>query len=132
MYTRSGFWYRGTSECALVPVFGTGEHPPKPPFWKLPFCEPPTFLRFLTPPFAILTPDIPQSEIAETIFYESGGSERENSGELLWASLNFSQNPSQFITPCLVNYMSKFHLPELLGLGGPTIPLTCLCVEWST
>ena len=51
----SGFWYRGTSACTLVPVFGTGEHPnvssfsflvpghpPKPPFWKPPFCEPPT------------------------------------------------------------------------------------------
>ena len=31
----------GTSECTLVPVLGTGEHPPKPPFWKPPFCEPP-------------------------------------------------------------------------------------------
>ena len=46
------FWCRGTSECTLVPVFGTGEHPnvpsfrflarehlPKPPFWKSPFCN---------------------------------------------------------------------------------------------
>ena len=24
MYPRSGFWFRGTSECALVPVVGTG------------------------------------------------------------------------------------------------------------
>ena len=31
MYPRSGF--------------GTGEHPPKPPFWKPRFCEPPTHLR---------------------------------------------------------------------------------------
>ena len=23
MYPRSGFWYRGTSECTLVPVLGT-------------------------------------------------------------------------------------------------------------
>ena len=56
MCPRSGFWCRGTSECTLVQVFGTGEHlhvpsfrffgagehPPKPPFWKPPFCEPPT------------------------------------------------------------------------------------------
>ena len=34
MFPRSGFRYRGTSECILVPVFGTGEHPLKPPFWK--------------------------------------------------------------------------------------------------
>ena len=25
--------------CTLVPVFGTGEHPPKPPFWKPPFAN---------------------------------------------------------------------------------------------
>ena len=37
----SGFWYRGKSECTLVPVFGNGEHPPKPPFWKPPLCEAP-------------------------------------------------------------------------------------------
>ena len=34
------FWYRGTSECTFVPVSGTGQHSPKPPFWKPPFCEP--------------------------------------------------------------------------------------------
>ena len=34
MYPRSGFRYRGTSECTLVPVLGAGEHPPKPPFWE--------------------------------------------------------------------------------------------------
>ena len=53
---RSGFGYRGTSECTLVPVFGTGEHQNLPsfrfveqanirrnaPFGKPPFCEPPT------------------------------------------------------------------------------------------
>ena len=27
MCPRSGFWYRGTSECTLVLAFGTGEHP---------------------------------------------------------------------------------------------------------
>ena len=32
----------GTSECTLLPVFRAREHPPKPPFWKQPFCEPPT------------------------------------------------------------------------------------------
>ena len=42
MYPRSGFWYQGTSECALAPVFGAGEHPPKQPFWKPPFSDPPT------------------------------------------------------------------------------------------
>ena len=41
MYPCSGFWYRRTSECTLVRVFGTGEPPPKPPLWKPPFCEPP-------------------------------------------------------------------------------------------
>ena len=30
----------------------------------------------------------------------------------------FSQNPSQFITPCLVAEILKFHLRELLGFGG--------------
>ena len=45
MYPRSSFWYWGTSECTLVPGFGTGEHPPKPPFWKPPFCEPPKMRR---------------------------------------------------------------------------------------
>ena len=45
MYPRSGFWYRGTSTCTLVPFFGAGEHPNvpnlgQPPFWKPPFCEP--------------------------------------------------------------------------------------------
>ena len=57
MYPRSGFWYRGTSACTLIPVFGTGEHPnipssnfgtgehvSKPPFWKLPLCEPPNLV----------------------------------------------------------------------------------------
>ena len=41
MCPRSGFWYRGTSECTLALVFVTGEHLPKPPFWKPPFREPP-------------------------------------------------------------------------------------------
>ena len=31
----------------------------------------------------------------------------------------FSQNSSQFITPCLVAENLKFHLHELLGFGGP-------------
>ena len=41
MYGRSGFGTETTSECTLVPFFGTGEHPPKPPLWKPPFCQPP-------------------------------------------------------------------------------------------
>ena len=40
MHPRSGFRYQGTSECTLVPVFGTGEHPPKPPFGNHPFANP--------------------------------------------------------------------------------------------
>ena len=36
---------------------------------------------------------------------------------------NFSQNSSQFVTPCLVSTpvaeISKFHLRELLGFGAP-------------
>ena len=32
MYPHSGLWYRGTSACTLVPVFGTGEHPNVPSF----------------------------------------------------------------------------------------------------
>ena len=53
MYPRSGCWYRETSACTLVPVFGTaehlnvpsfrffgtGKHPPKPLFWN-PFANP--------------------------------------------------------------------------------------------
>ena len=38
-YPRSGFRSGGTSERTLVPVFVPGEHPPKPPFWKPPFCQ---------------------------------------------------------------------------------------------
>ena len=30
----------------------------------------------------------------------------------------FSQNSSQFMTPCLVAENMKFHLRELLGFGG--------------
>ena len=41
MYPRSGFCSKVTCEYALVPGFGTGEHPPKPPFWKPPFCKSP-------------------------------------------------------------------------------------------
>ena len=33
----------------------------------------------------------------------------------------FSQNSSQFITPCLVAEIIKFHLPEFLGLGGHNV-----------
>ena len=33
-YPGSGFRSGGTCERTLVPVFGTGEHPPKPPFCK--------------------------------------------------------------------------------------------------
>ena len=32
MYPHSGFDTGGTSECTLIPVFGTGEPLPKPPF----------------------------------------------------------------------------------------------------
>ena len=42
MWPRSGFRSEGGfGECALVPVFVPGEHPPKPPFWKPPFCQHP-------------------------------------------------------------------------------------------
>ena len=34
-------------ERTLVPVFVPGEHPPKPPFWKPPFCELPKVQMFL-------------------------------------------------------------------------------------
>ena len=44
MYLGSGFWYRGTSKCTLLPVFGTKKHLPKPPFWKSPFSEHDTFV----------------------------------------------------------------------------------------
>ena len=40
MYPRSGFRSGRTSECTLVPVSVPGEHPPKPPFWQPPFCQP--------------------------------------------------------------------------------------------
>ena len=32
MYPRSGFWYGGTSDCSLIQVFSTGEHPNVPSF----------------------------------------------------------------------------------------------------
>ena len=32
MYSRSSIWYRGTSACAFVPVFGTGENQNVPSF----------------------------------------------------------------------------------------------------
>ena len=38
---RSGFWYRRSVFCTLVPIWGGArEHLPKQPFWKPPFCEP--------------------------------------------------------------------------------------------
>ena len=40
-YPRSLCGTGGISECTPVLVFGTGEHPPKPPLWKPPFCKPP-------------------------------------------------------------------------------------------
>ena len=57
--------------------------------------------------------------------YDSG----EDSGEELWAFLwfillrrmthqIFSQNASEVVTTCLAVEISKFHLRELLGLGG--------------
>ena len=52
MCPHSGFWYRGTSECTLVPAFATEEHPPKQPFWKPPFCEPLRFCRSFGGKFA--------------------------------------------------------------------------------
>ena len=33
-------WFRKRAVLPNVAVLGTGEHPPKPPFWKPPFCEP--------------------------------------------------------------------------------------------
>ena len=45
MYLRSVFWCRETSDCSLVPFFGTGEHLPKPPFWKPPCLANPQFVR---------------------------------------------------------------------------------------
>ena len=56
MYLRSVFWYQGTSECTLVPCFGTGEHPPKPPFWKPPFCEPATLVLHIMQTYLCNTP----------------------------------------------------------------------------
>ena len=56
---------RGRSECALVPVFVLGEHPPKPPFWK------PTLLS---------TPELLSSSYSDYFHYfrnwEKGGLER--------------------------------------------------------
>ena len=37
---RSGKSKWGTSECTLVPAFGTGEHPPNHPFGNHPFANP--------------------------------------------------------------------------------------------
>ena len=87
-----------------------------------------------------VTPDIPQSEIAATIFYDRAKSWAKNwakfctnfSGRIFvlhalcrTTHQNFSPNSSQFITPCLVMAlvaeMSKFHLRKLLGLGTPKI-----------
>ena len=39
-----GFWYhRSVFFVPSFRFFGAGEHPPKPPFWKPPFCAPPNF-----------------------------------------------------------------------------------------
>ena len=82
-----------------------------------------------------LAPDFPQSEIAATNIYDSGGTSEvwaENSAKN-WAKFSahiraslavqndpqiFSPNSSQFSTPCLVAEILKFHLRELLGFGG--------------
>ena len=66
MYPRSGFWYRRTSKCTLVPVFGTGEHPNIPsfrflvpgnirqthPFGNYPFANPRNILDLSTHRFS--------------------------------------------------------------------------------
>ena len=72
-------------------------------------------------------PEIPQSEIAATNFVRWARN-REKLGEILGRfrtlvavqnyAKKFSQNSPQFITPYPANEMSKFHLRELLGLGG--------------
>ena len=76
MWPRSGFWYQGTSECTLVLVFGTGEHPPKPPFWKPPFCEPPIiadletcFQKLISESLLILLLDGPCLELINCRFW---------------------------------------------------------------
>ena len=72
---------------------------------------------------------VPQSEIAATNFYDSGGSVGEELGDEFSAHFRasfavqndpriFTQNSSQFITPCLVAEILKFILREFLGFGG--------------
>ena len=70
-------------------------------------------------------PEIPQSDIAATIFFggrETGREIGQNFGQNLLAVQNyaktFSPNSPQFITPCPANEMSKLDLRELLGLEG--------------
>ena len=87
------------------------------------------------------TPDIPQSEIVATNFYDRAKFWAKNWAKnraKFWTKFsghfrasfavqndppNLSPNSSQFITPCLVTApvteISKFHLRELLGLGVP-------------
>ena len=82
----------------------------------------------------MLQPTFPRAKLGVTNFDELGRSEGAKLGEDFWAKFsghfrasfavqneppNFSQNSSQFITPCLVADISKFHLRELLGFGGP-------------
>ena len=85
-------------------------------------------------PSISLTPDIPQSDIAATNFYD-----QVKNWAKFWTKFsghfrascavqndppNFSPNSSRFITPCLVTApvaeISKLHLRELLGLGVPS------------
>ena len=101
------------------------------------------------------TPDNPQSEIAATNFYDSGGRLGEelreelggNLDEIFWAlnaifvlhlpgrttHQNFSPKSSQSITLCLVTTpvaeISKHHLHEFLGLGATNFSSGCFCEQ---
>ena len=84
--------------------------------------------------YPFFMPDFPQSEIAATNLYDSGGSLGEELRRRIGRNFSahfrasfavqnepqiFSQNSSQFITPCLVAEILKFHLCELLGFWAP-------------
>ena len=82
-----------------------------------------------------LTPDFPRAKYRRQIFMTRAEVWAKN-----WAKFSahfrasfavqndpqiFSQNSSQFITPCLVAENLKFHLHELLGFGGRKISDIC-------
>ena len=69
--------------------------------------------------YAEVTPDISQSEIAATNFYDSGGSVGEELGEILGGIFVLhSLRPTKFLPNSSLLWLKSQNFIELLGLGA--------------